>query len=82
MKTKMLSRWIYTSACALTLTAAVASTGCQVSLGGQTLPSPWYMTDDVQYFAPGSEFKLPNEAARLEANRADAQLPPGNVGAP
>ena len=37
-------------------------TGCQVSVGGQTLPSPYYLYDDVQYFAPGPEFKLSNES--------------------
>ena len=41
-------------------------TGCQVDIGGQTLPSPWYLDDDVQYFAPGTEFPLANEAAALD----------------
>lgn len=50
--------------------AAMASsalfTGCQTSIGGQTLPSATYLDDDVQYFPAGPEFKLPNqvEAAR------------------
>jgi hypothetical protein len=55
----------------LALTAAVALTGCQVDVGGQILPSPYYMTDDVQYFAPGSEFKLSKEAAALRAAHAE-----------
>ena len=42
---------------------AVGLTGCAVDVGGQTLPSPWYLKDDVQYFAPGPEFKLAREAA-------------------
>ena len=29
--------------------ASIASTGCQVDVGGQTLPSPYYIYDDVQY---------------------------------
>src|SRR5437764_2055 len=33
-------------------------TGCQVDVGGQTLPSPWYQKDDVQFFPAGPEFKL------------------------
>ena len=49
-------------------------TGCQVSIGGQTLPSPFYLEDDVQYFAPGTEFKLSREAAALKASQG--QLPP------
>lgn len=48
--------------------------GCQVDVGGQTLPSPYYMQDDVQYFPPGSEFKLAREAAAL---KQAAQQPPG-----
>lgn len=42
-------------------------TGCQVDVGGQTLPSPYYQQDDVQYFPAGPEFKLSNEAAAMEA---------------
>ncbi len=44
--------------------------GCTVDVGGQTLPSPYYMTDDIQYYAPGPEFKLEREAAAMKANRA------------
>ena len=44
-----------------------ATTGCQVDIAGQTLPSPYYLTDDVQYYAPGPEFKLAKEAAALKA---------------
>lgn len=56
--------------------SSLAATGCQVDVGGQTLPSPWYQYDDIQYFPPGPEFKLTREAAAQkafsedEANRA------------
>ena len=40
-------------------------------VGGQVLPSPWYQTDDVQYFAPGPEFKCSREAAALKAYAAE-----------
>ncbi len=50
----------------LGLLAAVGLTGCQVDIGGQVLPSPYYMMDDVQYFPPGPEFKLAREAAALQ----------------
>lgn len=46
-----------------------AGTGCQVHVNGQTLPSPWYWKDDVQYFAPGPEFKLLREAAAMKEFR-------------
>lgn len=41
-------------------------TGCQSQIGGQTLPSPHYLTDDVQYFAPTSKMKLQREAAVMQ----------------
>jgi hypothetical protein len=60
--------------CGVVLAAAVMATGCQVSTSGQTLPSAYYMRDDVQYFAPGPEFKLAREAAMLKAHNADQQM--------
>ena len=45
---------------------AIGTTGCQMDVGGQTLPSPYYITDDVQYFPPGPEFKLSREAAAMK----------------
>jgi len=53
------------------LALVTLATGCQVQVGGQTLPSPWYHTDDVQYFAPGPEFKLTREAAAMKAYKAE-----------
>ena len=47
------------------LLAAIGLTGCQVDVGGQTLPSPNYLQDDVQYFPPGPQFKLSREAAAM-----------------
>lgn len=61
--------------------ATLLLTGCQVEVAGQTLPSPWYLTDDVQYYAPGPEFKLAREAAAMqeqsEAIKSQAQDAPG-----
>jgi len=45
-----------------------------VDIGGQTLPSPYYQTDDVQYFPPGPEFKLQREAAAQKAYAEDQAL--------
>ena len=56
--------------CSLALLATMCATGCQVTVGGQTLPSPYYLDDDVQYFAPGPEFGLSREAAVHQLNRA------------
>lgn len=55
---------------AISLAAVLGAAGCQVDIGGQTLPSPYYMKDDVQYFAPGPEFKLAREAAALQQAKA------------
>ena len=61
----------------LGLLAGIGLTGCQVETGGQTLPSPYYMSDDVQYYPPGSEFKLAQEAAAMKAyNQEQAQQGP------
>ena len=49
-------------------------TGCQVSGGGQTLPSAYYLRDDIQYDQKGPEFKLSREAAALKEARAESQL--------
>ena len=62
---------------ALTLlagTCLIGTTGFQVSINGQTLPSPYYLQDDVQYFPAGPEFKLSREAAALKAYEADQAL--------
>jgi hypothetical protein len=52
--------------------ACLTSTGCQVDVAGQTLPSPYYLQDDIQYFPAGPEFKLSNEAAAMKAYQAQA----------
>jgi hypothetical protein len=53
---------------------SVATAGCQIDVGGQTLPSPYYIYDDVQYFPPGPEFKLSNEAAAMKELKAEQEL--------
>jgi hypothetical protein len=56
------------------LLAVAGFTGCQVDVGGQTLPSPYYLQDDVQYFPPGSPFKLQREADALKAAQEQQAL--------
>ena len=74
MKRKNTINWINGIICAAMLVSAVAAAGCQVSIAGQTLPSPYYFKDDIQYFQKGPEFKLSREAAALEAQKADAAI--------
>ena len=59
----------------LGLLATLAATGCQVDVGGQTLPSPYWQQDDVQYFPHGPEFKLWREAAAMKQYREEQGLP-------
>jgi hypothetical protein len=68
-------------AAALGLFALSALTGCQVDVSGQTLPSPYWHSDDVQYFPAGPEFKLSREVARMEEMKA-ADAAPGGPGGP
>ncbi len=78
-KSKRKTTWKLVAA--LLWPAAMLLAGCQSEMGGQTLPSPWYLTDDVQYYAPGPEFKLAREAAAMkeqaEAVQSKAQEAPG-----
>lgn len=80
MQTNSRSRGIRTWACVAACMASLTSIGCQGDYGGQTLPSPYYLTDDVQYFPPGPEFKLSREAAAMKAYREEqiqrAGVPP------
>jgi hypothetical protein len=64
----------------LALPAVTLLTGCQVEMAGQTLPSPFYLTDDVQYYAPGPEFKLAREAAALQEQAAAVESEPQPAG--
>ena len=56
------------------LGAALISTGCQSSYGGQTLPSAYFLDDDIQYFPSGPENKLQRETAALKAARAESGI--------
>jgi hypothetical protein len=68
------SVWLRSALAGLSLAlAAISSTGCQITEAGQTLPSPWYLYDDIQYFAPGPEFKLSREAAAQKQYKADLE---------
>lgn len=44
--------------------------GCQTHIAGQTLPSPHYLRDDIEYYSRGPEFKLYRQAQALEEYNA------------
>ncbi len=60
--------------CGAALLGSALQTGCQITEAGQTLPSANHVMDDVQYFAPDTEFKLSRVAAAQMAGKADAAL--------
>ncbi len=49
------------------------ATGCQSTVGGQTLPSAYYLRDDVQFFPAGPEFKLTKQVEALEEYKLQQQ---------
>lgn len=71
-ETKRSQAWKYAFLGLLLAGGLAPSVGCQVSVAGQTLPSPYYLQDDVQYFATGPENKLANETAALKKARSEA----------
>lgn len=74
MFTRMNSRTLGILLCAAMALSSLAMSGCQVSMGGQTLPSAYFLRDDIQYFPKGPEFKLAREAAELKKARAAASV--------
>ena len=63
------------------LLISASSTGCfQTTVAGQTLPSAYYLDDDVQYFATGPEQKLSNQIRALERYKADRLANQQNLG--
>ncbi len=69
MSKKGIQNFAKVAFCGIALFAATALTGCQMSIGGQTLPSAYYLKDDVQYHPKGPEFKLWREAEALKQAR-------------
>ena len=68
-------RTVKTSVCTVVavVTAGVCvvgTSGCQAHINGQTLPSAYYLKDDIQYFPAGPEFQLTNQVRALEEYRA------------
>ena len=80
MNTNTPRSWMRLAFSGLALVAAVGTTGCQSTIGGQVLPSPYYLDDDVQYYAPSTEFKLPKEAAAMKSYKAEQELQRAKMG--
>jgi len=62
--------------CAAMVACGLAGTmsGCvQSNVGGQTLPSGYYLRDDVQYYPAGPEFKLTRQVQALEEYKSQQE---------
>jgi hypothetical protein len=71
MASRALSSALWAVVCGLGLLGAAA--GCQSSVGGQTLPSGYYLSDDVQYYRPGPETQLFHQRQALEQYRLNRE---------
>lgn len=58
----------------------LTGTGCQTTVGGQTLPSAYYLDDDVQYFPAGPEFQLSKQVQAIEEYKLQQQADQDAVG--
>lgn len=54
--------------------------GCQTQMGGQTLPSAYFLRDDVQYFPAGPEQQLPRTRQALDEYRANGEALDADLG--
>lgn len=59
MKASRTHRWISAWLLCGSALLSLYSSGCQTTIGGQTLPSANYLKDDVQFFPAGPETQLP-----------------------
>ncbi len=48
--------------------------GCQLTENGQTLPSPYYMNNQIQYHPSGNEFQYQKEVDLIKKENAERQL--------
>ncbi|MBQ6158895.1 MAG: hypothetical protein IJJ20_07800 [Thermoguttaceae bacterium] len=48
--------------------------GCQMTQNGQTLPSPYYLDNQIQYFPAGNEFQFQGEVDRMKREQVNRQL--------
>ena len=65
MNASQLQNWSFAALLSFGLLASCL-TGCQTNIGGQTLPSAYFLKDDVQYYPAGPEDRLANQRRVLE----------------
>ena len=69
---KNVSQWPRAALLTLGL-LGMAFSGCQSTVGGQTMPSATYLRDDVQYFIAGEETPLPRLRRALQEYKLNPQ---------
>ena len=69
---KNVSQWPRAALLTLGL-LGMAFSGCQSTVGGQTMPSATYLRDDVQYFIAGEETPLPRLRRALQEYKINQQ---------
>jgi hypothetical protein len=62
--------------------AVAGLTGCQATYNNQTLPSPYYLSNNIQYYPPGPWFKLQHEADNMKLYNEQAAQQQGAPPAP
>lgn len=68
-------RWVFGFLGAAFLgTMVPLMSGCQLSQNGQTLPSPFYLDNSIQYFPEGNDFQHQQEVDRMKKEAADRDL--------
>lgn len=71
MRRQRLQRFLVTFLAAGCMAGSL--TGCQTTVGGQTLPSAYFLEDDVQFFPAGPEYLLSNTVRAMEQYKLDQQ---------
>jgi hypothetical protein len=68
--------------CTLAVGGCTSLSGCMGTYSGQNLPSAYYLNAQVQYFPPGNQFKLTNEAEAQKEYRETQPQQPGQLPPP
>jgi hypothetical protein len=63
----------------LVLGGCLGLTGCMGNYSGQNLPSAYYLNSQVQYYPPGNQFPLTNEAGAQKAYKETQIQQPGQT---
>lgn len=66
-------RWLKSGLGIIIAVVGFSSVGCQYTMNGQTLPSGYYLDNQVHYAPKGPEFRLAREAAHMDQIQKERQ---------